>query len=673
MRVTRPADPNPLGPIDELKQSSPMVGSRSPRVSIVIPTLGNPLIRRCLHSLRQNVTTAIAHEIVVVANGPSAAHLASAVTLFSSPVRLLPSVANLGFGGGCNLGAAATSGEFLVFLNDDIEVLPGWLEALVETADRHPDAGAVGSLILFPDGVIQEAGAITWRDGSTLCVGRGESIGANPYDFVRPVDYCSACSLLVRRQPWEALGGFDPRFFPAYYEDVDLCFGLARAGYRTFFQPRSRALHRETASSTTPRRDFLVLRNRETFRRKWARELEACEPAAPTEPRAVARAAQRVRGSRHLLLIDDRPPQRGSGSGFSVLLDAIEALDDTGCAVTVAVSDRIDGDIAALANRGVQVMRQTPDVVLSDLGGLFDRVLISRPNNFARYAPLVRRHQPQASLVYLAEALYYRRMQRQLDFVSDPADRERRTAEMLESRQLERSIPLDADEIICVSDEEGAILASVPGHCRIEVIRPIVRGLAPTVAAFSERSDLLFTPGWLAGDASPNVDALAWFVSDVLPRLLEYRPEIRLRVTGANPPPAARALAGPAVNFVGFTPDLRSMYETARVVVVPMRFGAGVKVKCIEALQYGVPVVSTSVGAEGLGLHDSRAVIVADDAGEFAAALLALYAGPDAWSAQRGHILRVIERWREQPERSWRQLLTASPGEYQDAPRHTRA
>jgi len=374
-----------------------------------------------------------------------------------------------------------------------------------------------------------------------------------------------------------------------------------------------------------------------------------------------------------LLLIDDRPPQRGSGSGFSVLLDAIEALDDTGCAVTVAVSDQIDGDIAALANRGVQVMRQTPDVVLSDLGGLFDRVLISRPNNFARYAPLVRRHQPQASLVYLAEALYYRRMQRQLDFVSDPADRERRTAEMLESRQLERSIPLDADEIICVSDEEGAILASVPGHCRIEVIRPIVRGLAPTAAAFSERSDLLFTPGWLAGDASPNVDALAWFVSDVLPRLLEYRPEIRLRVTGANPPPSARVLAGPAVNFVGFTPDLRTMYETARVVVVPMRFGAGVKVKCIEALQYGVPVVSTSVGAEGLGLHDSRAVIVADDAGEFAAALLALYARPDAWSAQRGHILRVIERWREQPERSWRQLLTAFPGEYRDAPRHTRA
>lgn len=160
------------------------------------------------------------------------------------------------FGGGCNRGAAESSGEFLLFLNDDIEVLPGWLEALVETADRHPDAGAVGSLILFPDSTMQEAGAIVWRDGSTLCINRGGQVEVNPYNFLRPVDYCSACSLLVRRQPWAALGGFDARYFPAYYEGVDLCFGLARAGFRILFQPRSRAVHRETASSSTLRRDF---------------------------------------------------------------------------------------------------------------------------------------------------------------------------------------------------------------------------------------------------------------------------------------------------------------------------------------------------------------------------------------------------------------------------------
>lgn len=646
---------------------------RPPRVSIVIPTLGGDLIHRCLDSLRRNISTAIAHEVVVVANGPSAARLAASADFSSPAIRLVSSAANLGFGGGCNRGAAESSGEFLLFLNDDIEVLPGWLEALVETADRHPDAGAVGSLILFPDSTMQEAGAIVWRDGSTLCINRGGTVEANPYNFLRSVDYCSACSLLVRRQPWNALGGFDGRYFPAYYEDVDLCFGLARAGFRTLFQPRSRAIHRETASSSTLRRDFLVLRNRETFRHKWARELATREPAAPGEARAVARAVERSRGARHLLLIDDRPPQRGSGSGFNVLLDAIESLDDSGYAVSVAVSDRIDGDLALLAARGVHVMRQPPDAVLSDLDRLFDRVLISRPNNFARYAPLVRQYQPGATLVYLAEALYYRRMQRQLDLVSDPSERKRRSAEMLEWRHLERTIPLEADEIICVSDEEAAILGSVPGHCPIEVVRPVVPGLAPTASSFSDRSDVLFTPGWLAGDASPNVDALGWFVADVLPRVRAARPEIRLRVTGANPPPAARALAGPAVDFVGFTPDLRPLYEAARVVAVPMRFGAGVKVKCVEALQYGVPVVATSVGAEGLGLHDSRAVIVTDEASEFAASLLRLYERPEAWDAQRRYILRVIERWRERPERTWRQVLTVSPGEHRDAPRRTRA
>jgi len=536
-----------------LQTGSRTAGLPAPRVSIVIPTLGGTLVSRCLASLRRNISPTITYEVIVVANGPSAAHL---VTDLSLPgVRIVTAAANLGFGGGCNRGAAESSGEFIVFLNDDAEVLPEWLEALVDTADRFPDAGAVGSLILFPDGAVQEAGAITWRDGSTLCLSRGVSMQANPYDFVRPVDYCSACSLLVRRKPWDALGGFDSHYFPAYYEDVDLCFGLARKGLRTLFQPRSRAIHRETASSSTPRRDFLVLRNRETFRRKWSRELAVHEAAAPAEPRAIARAVERSRGSRHLLLIDDRPPHRGSGSGFSLLLDAIETLHDTGYAISVAVSDRVAGHLQVLAELGVQVLRQPPETELADLDEVFDRVLISRPNNFARCAELVRRYQPRATLVYLTEALYYRRLQRQLDLLSDPAERERLTTEMLALRELERAIPLQADEIICVSDEEAAILASVPGHCPIEVMRPVVPGLLPTAADFAARADLLFTPGWLAGDTSPNVDALEWFVSAVLPRVLEARPGIRLRVTGADPPPSARALAGPGVDFVGFAPD----------------------------------------------------------------------------------------------------------------------
>ena len=628
-----------------------------PRVSIVIPTLGNALIVPCLASIRRHVPADLAYEVVVLANGLSGDRAAAIDAVGWPALRVLHTAVNVGFGAACNRAAAAARGEYLVFLNDDTEVLPGWLEALVTTADRHPRAAAVGSLILFPDGSIQEAGSVVWRDASTSGVGRG--VAADGFaGFLRRVDYCSACSLLVRRQPFEAVGGFDGRYYPAYYEDVDLCFAFARDGFDVLFEPRSRLVHHESVSSSTPRKTHLVLRHREVFRQKWAGVLDRLDPVpVAADDTVLSRAVERARGEHHLLFIDDRPPQRGCGAGFAVLLDAIDELQGTGCAITVACSAKLDGDLDELAALGVQVMRDPPDAVLAAKAGEFDRVLISRPHNFERYASLVRSHQPQASLVYLVEALFYRRMQRTLQLTPESPERTALTAEMIQSRDMERGIPCLADQVVCVSDEEAAILAAVPGGCPIEVVRPIERRLTPTTTGFEGRSGLLFTPGWLAGDGSPNVDALAWFVGEVLPILRRSRPEMRLRVTGANPPLPVMQLAGDAVELLGYVPDLRSLYETARVVIVPMRVGSGVKVKCLEAVQYGVPVVSTPVGAEGLSLRDPRAVVVASDAVAFADAVLELHESVEVWTRQRTRVLGVAEAWQAQPDRSWRHAL----------------
>jgi GT2 family glycosyltransferase len=638
------------------------VHDRPPRVSIVIPTLGNPLLLPCLASIRQNVPADLAYEVVVVGNGLPPDRAAALDDVEWPALRVLHTPVNVGFGAACNRGAAAAAGEYVVFLNDDTEILPGWLESLAGSADANPGAAAVGSLVLFPDGTIQEAGSVVWRDGSTSGVARGESVEAASYLFLRRVDYCSACSLLVRRRQFDAAGGFDRRYFPAYYEDVDLCFAFARDGFDVLFDPRSRVVHHESVSSSGPRKTFLSLRHRELFARKWGSELERHEPASG-DPVAIARAVERARGRAHLLIVDDRPPQRGCGAGFSVLLDAVEEIAGTGWAVTVAVSDKLDGDARRLAELGVHVVVERPDEVLTTRRDEFDRVLISRPHNFERFAALVRAHQPRASLVYLAEALFYRRMQRALEVTpADAPGREQLTADMLQSREMERAIPRDADLVVCVSDEEAAILQTVDAHCPIDTIRPVERRVAPTLAGFSERSGLLFTPGWLAGDASPNVDALEWFVRMVLPRLVAQDPDIRVRVTGSNPPAAACALAGSAVELVGYVPDLRNLYEDTRVVIVPMRVGSGVKVKCLEAVQHGVPVVSTSVGAEGLALADPRAVVVADEAGAFADSVLELYCSQHAWERQRDHVLRVAGRWRAEPERTWRDVVPPVAG-----------
>jgi GT2 family glycosyltransferase len=265
-----------------------------PRASIIIPTWRNAgLVRRCLQALRSHVGPDASHEVIVLVNGADPEVLGMLDTE-TEGVQVLAASVNRGFGGGCNQAAEVARGELLVLLNDDTEVEPGWLEALLETADAEPEAGAVGSLVSRPDGTIQEVGSIVWRDGSTYAVGRGLPVASHPYGFVRRVDYCSACSLLVRRSLWAATGGFDERYYPAYYEDADLCFAIRRLGKSILCQPRSRLLHHEASSTAVDYRDFLMRRNRRQFVEKWAAELAERESSPRGAPEPIAEEARVV-------------------------------------------------------------------------------------------------------------------------------------------------------------------------------------------------------------------------------------------------------------------------------------------------------------------------------------------------------------------------------------------
>ena len=219
---------------------------RAPSASILIPVLDRlDLLIPCLRSLAALDDTP-SHEVVVIANGTPESALATLAGQESLVVVI--SSLNLGFGGGCNWGARFARGRYLVFLNDDTVVEPDWLRALVEVAEDDPRIGAVGSRLLDPDGTLQEAGSIIWSDATTHPVGRGLPPGTPAYDSVRDVDYCSACGLLVRREAWEAAGGFDEAYFPAYREDVDLCLSLRARGYRTVYAPGARVVHHRGGS-----------------------------------------------------------------------------------------------------------------------------------------------------------------------------------------------------------------------------------------------------------------------------------------------------------------------------------------------------------------------------------------------------------------------------------------
>ena len=159
---------------------------------------------------------------------------------------------NEGYVAGCNAGARAARGEYILLLNSDTELLPGTLESAVRSIRGDDRIGAVGARLVLPDGTLQEAGSIIWNDGSCRGYGRGDNPEAPPYAFTRDVDFCSAAFLLTRRSLFEALGGFDDAYAPAYYEDADYCVRVWESGHRVVYEPRAIVRHFEFASSASP-------------------------------------------------------------------------------------------------------------------------------------------------------------------------------------------------------------------------------------------------------------------------------------------------------------------------------------------------------------------------------------------------------------------------------------
>ena len=629
-----------------------------PLASIIILIYSSAAhLEGALDSLLVSVDARFPYEVILVVNG-ARPDVVAAVQRAARGAQVLISEANLGFGGGCNLGAAAARAPYLVFLNDDVVVEPDWLESLVRLAEERPDAGAVGSRIAYPNGTLQEAGAVIFADGSTKPVGQGLPASSPRWRAVRQVDYCSACSLLVRRDAFESVRGFETAFHPAYYEDVDLALKLRAAGWAVLYQPASRLVHLESQSTTSDFKTYLFQRNVATLRRRWLRVLSTFAPARPWEPGVVGAAIRSARRAQaHVLVVDDRLPDAGLGSGYGRMAELCRDLHRSRFTISFHPTNGYAG-ADAVGQLGVEVIDGDLGAWLDDGGTHVDAVVISRPHNWERFAAHVRARFPFAPLIYDAEALFHRRSAQLAELTSDPVRQAAYRTEHLAARAVEERIARDADHLVCVSSEEAAILRGFAPRTPIDLMTATASGIEITANAFHERAPrVVFVAGWMAGPGSPNVDALKWFAEQVVPRVAARVPECEVVVTGGNPPAEACRHAGAHVRLAGFVDDLAALYASCRVAVAPLRFGAGVKIKTIEAVQHGVPVVATKLGSEGIVLDHPAAVLTVEDAAAFADALVTLLRDERAWEAQRAAAVLQARAWAEGEHRAWRDIL----------------
>jgi GT2 family glycosyltransferase len=290
------------------------------------------LALNCLDSLRRPGVLPPGTELVVVANGTPYDQLDALMA--HDDVVLVVNEVNLGFAGGSNQAASVARAPLLIFLNDDSTVEFGCIEALVRATSADPAIGAVGARIVSRDGTLEEAGSVLWRDGWATHVGAGLPPDSDAFRDPRDVDYASANGLLVTRKAWDTVGGFDERFYPAYFEDVDLCLALAEHGFRVRYEPQAKIVHQGSQSSTTAYRRFLLTRNQGRLVEKWGQTLERFDPrpqkfAGPKFEAAVRKAVLRA-ASTHPSVGSTAPAETGAApdrAGAPVSTDPVGAAE----------------------------------------------------------------------------------------------------------------------------------------------------------------------------------------------------------------------------------------------------------------------------------------------------------------------------------------------------------
>lgn len=634
-----------------------------PKVSLIVPLYARAdLTEACLRSIREHTAHA-SYEVILVDDDADAdtKRLLAGV----QGAKIICNEQNIGYLRSVNRAAAAARGRWLVLCNNDIEVTRGWLLAMLACAESAEDIGVVTPKFLYPDGSLCEAGAIVWRDGSGANYGRGEEPSAFQYEYRRETDYGSAAALMVKTELWRVLGGFDERYLPMYYEDADLCFQARAHGQRVLYEPEAAIIHHEGATAGNDAESGHKRhqeRNRPKFVARWRAQLES-EHLRPA-PTNVRIAANRQRGP-HVLVIDHLVPMWDRDAGSLRMLNIMRALQGLGARVSFMPDNLtpLQPYTRVLQQMGIEVLYGQLDVnaELATIGPRLSVAILSRPHVASRWLDSVREFAPAATVAYDTVDLHWLREARRsaLGAVSAGAGEvgggvavgggaasggegtsggggasghsngrvEALGPRANALRQLELAMIRASDTTLVVSDAERAQVQRDVPDANVLVI-PTVHDIEPFVPPPEDRTGILFVGGF---QHPPNIDAAVSLVKEVMPAVWRELGDVRVTIVGSDPPPEVQVLASSRVDVTGWVEDLQPLLDGARLMLAPLRYGAGMKGKITQALSVGLPVITTPIGAEGLDGHEEECMLIGERPRELAAQAIRAYRDEELW------------------------------------------
>ena len=579
-----------------------------PQVSIIIPVYNQfDYTYHCLESILKN-SGDCTYE-VILANDCST-DLTTRIEEIVDGITVITNEKNLRFLLNCNHAAEYAKGQYLLFLNNDTQVQDNWLEPLIDLMERDGSVGMVGSKLIYSDGYLQEAGGILWKDASAWNYGSRQNPNDSEFNYVHEADYISGAAIIIRSGLWKEIGGFDTRFVPAYCEDSDLAFEVRKHGYKVMYQPKSVVVHFEGISNgtdvTSGQKKYQV-DNQKKFYEKWKEELQKNHFENGTN---VFLARERSKDKKHVLVIDHYVPQYDKDAGSKTTFMYLKMLVQKGYQITFLGDNFYQHEpyTTQLQQMGILVLygpkyaENWKEWLLENMQ-YFDVFYLNRPHITIKYIDLIREH-ARGKVIYYGHDLHFLRTKREYGLSGDKKLLEESEKWLKQEMYIMHKADMNYYPSVIESDEIHKIDPSIP----VKAITAYVFDTFRNPAYDSDkREGMLFVGGFGHG---PNLDAVLWFLDKIFPEVYR-RTKAPFYIVGSKAPEEILQIKTEGVVVKGFVSEeeLQELYESCRIAVVPLRYGAGVKGKVVEALYYGIPVVTTSVGAEGIaGIEEMAAV-----------------------------------------------------------------
>lgn len=594
-----------------------------PKVSIVIPVYNQfSYTYKCLESILKN-SGDVSYEIIIADDVST--DDTTRILEVAENIIVARNKENQRFLRNCNQAARYAHGEYILFLNNDTQVQENWLQPLVDLIERDDTIGMVGSKLIYPDGSLQEAGGIIWGDGHAWNYGNGQNANKPEFNYVKEVDYISGAAIMIRHSLWKEIGGFDELFVPAYCEDSDLAFEVRKHGYKLMYQPASVVVHFEGKSNgtdlTSGVKQYQVDNSRK-LAEKWKDEF-----AKQSQTEAdLFHARERSQGKKTILVIDHYVPQFDKDAGSKTTWQYLKMFVKEGYNVKFIGDNFFQDDIYTpqLEQLGVEVLygpwyAQNYKQWIIDNQDNIDFVYLNRPHITEKYIDFLK-NETNIKCIYYGHDLHFLRLMREYELTGDEEKKQESEDWKKKELSIMKKAAINYYPSYVEVDEIHKIDPAIPAKAITAYVYETFRD--DIDMDFAKKKGIMFVGGF---GHPPNEDAVLWFAKEIYP-LIREKHDIPFYIVGSNPTEAVKKLHGDGIVLKGFVSEeeLQELYNTCKIVVVPLRYGAGVKGKVVESLYYGTPMVSTTVGIEGIkGAEDFMEVT--DDAKEFAQKVISLY------------------------------------------------